>query len=176
MNLLFYFQVALLYLPFVIIPALIGSWIIVFLVRILAQPWVRRTLLLLAAGAIVLLLVCLKPVADMDVVGRYDFLTFDEILRHTQVSVNPYLPSTWLTKSMLAWGEGLARQGTFYFPPAPEQCLDGAAHRLRSGGTLFLWELGDHALLPGGALSAARQNRSAPAPGGVPSLSSERST
>src|SRR6266545_2046338 len=35
---LFYVQVALLYVPFVILPALLGSWMILFLVRILSQP------------------------------------------------------------------------------------------------------------------------------------------
>jgi hypothetical protein len=39
---IFYLQVALVYLPFVVIPALFGSWIILFLVRILARPGVKR--------------------------------------------------------------------------------------------------------------------------------------
>ena len=34
---IFYLQIALVFLPFVVIPALAGSWIIVFLVRILAR-------------------------------------------------------------------------------------------------------------------------------------------
>ena len=40
----FYAQIALVYLPFVVIPALLGSWVIVFLVRVLARQlrqWFR---------------------------------------------------------------------------------------------------------------------------------------
>ncbi len=113
-NLFFYLHVALLYLPFVIIPALLGSWIIVFLVRILAKRWVLRSMVGIAAGIMVYLIFGLKPVAEASL-GQNDLLTFDKILSHTQLSVNPYLPSTWLAKSMLAWGDGLTRQGMFFF-------------------------------------------------------------
>ena len=46
--LIFYLQIALVYLPFVIIPALFGSWLILFLVRVLARPGVQNALLSLA--------------------------------------------------------------------------------------------------------------------------------
>src|SRR4051812_41212690 len=41
----FYFEIPALYLPFVIIPALLGSWAIVFSVRFLARRWAKRLLL-----------------------------------------------------------------------------------------------------------------------------------
>ncbi|HEY2341885.1 MAG TPA: hypothetical protein VGH90_02595, partial [Chthoniobacteraceae bacterium] len=34
---------------------------------------------------------------------------------HTRVSLNPFLPSAWLAKSVLGWSEGLPRQGWFFF-------------------------------------------------------------
>ena len=51
----FYFRVALLYGPFVVLPALCGSWIILLLVRILAKPVVKRAALLIGTAVVALL-------------------------------------------------------------------------------------------------------------------------
>src|ERR1700677_1027882 len=59
---LFYVETALAYIPFIIMPALAGSWIILFLVRILANPWVKRGLFILGALALVALIWKVKPV------------------------------------------------------------------------------------------------------------------
>jgi ABC-2 type transport system permease protein len=111
----FYLQIALVYLPFVVIPAVCGSSAIVLLVRVISQPWVKRVAL---AGAVMLffaLILGIKPVNEAEAVSPNDVLTFDQLLKHTRVSVNPYLPSAWLAQSILAWSDGLARQGTFFF-------------------------------------------------------------
>ncbi len=114
-NLMFYLQVALVYVPFVIIPALLGSWCMVFLVRILARPIVRRSLIALCVGGVLFIIFGIKPVTDADLSPTHEILTFDQILRHTRVSVSPFLPSAWLARSILAWSDGLARQGAFFF-------------------------------------------------------------
>ena len=111
----FYGQIAAAYLPFVVLPALAGSWIIVFLVRVLAHRWVKKGALLLAAGIVLLLIFGVKPVTDADAVAVQDVLSFDQLLRHTRLSVNPYLPSAWLAQSVLSWSEGMGRQGAFFF-------------------------------------------------------------
>lgn len=111
----FYFQIALVYLPFVVLPALAGSWIIVFLVRILARSGVKKFGLLLALAVMLLLVFGIKPVSDAEAMGAQDVLSFDQLLRHTRLSVNPFLPSAWLAQSVLAWSEGLTRQGMFFF-------------------------------------------------------------
>jgi ABC-2 type transport system permease protein len=111
----FYLQIAAAYLPFVILPALAGSWIIVFLVRILAKRSVKRAVLFLAVAAILLLAFGIKPVTDADAVSQQETLSFDQLLRHTRLSVNPFLPSSWLAQSVLSWSEGLTRQGAFFF-------------------------------------------------------------
>lgn len=111
----FYFRVALLYGPFVVLPALCGSWIILLLVRILAKPVVKRAALLIAAGTVALLVFGLKPISDADAVAQQDVISFDQLLRHTRLSVNPFLPSAWLAKSVIAWSDDLDQQGTFYF-------------------------------------------------------------
>ncbi len=112
---LFYFQIALAYLPFVVLPALAGSWIIVFLVRILARRLVQRIGLGLGLILLVLLIFAIKPITDADALGGPEVLSFDQLLRHTRLSVHPLLPSAWLAQSVLAWGEGLTRQGMFSF-------------------------------------------------------------
>ena len=111
----FYLQIAAAYLPFVILPALAGSWVMVFLVRILARRNVKRAVIILAAAAILLLIFGLKPVTDADAASQQETLSFDQLLRHTRLSVSPFLPSAWLAKSVLSWSEGLTRQGTFFF-------------------------------------------------------------
>jgi ABC-2 type transport system permease protein len=112
---IFFAQVALVFVPFVVIPAVIGSTIIVFLVRLLGKRDVKNAVLLLAFGVMALLIAGVKPVTDADAIASQDVLSFDQLLRHTRLSVNPYLPSAWLTQTILAWSDGLMRQGAFYF-------------------------------------------------------------
>jgi ABC-2 type transport system permease protein len=111
----FYLQVAAVFLPFVMIPALLGSWMIVFLVRLLGKQDVKSYGLLLALGIFLLLVTMIKPVSDADALATQDVLSFDQLLRHTRLSVNPFLPSAWLAQTILAWSEGLTRQGVFSF-------------------------------------------------------------
>ncbi len=112
---IFYAQIALVYLPFVVLPALAGSWIIVFLVRILARTGVKRIALLGALAVLLLIVFGIRPATDADAVSAQDVLSFDQLLRHTRLSVNPFLPSAWLAQSVLALSEGLTRQGVFFF-------------------------------------------------------------
>jgi ABC-2 type transport system permease protein len=112
---LFYLQVAALYVPFVVLPALLGSWLVLFLVRALSQTVVKRALLIGGGLAISLALFAMKPVTDIQATNPTDVLTFDQLLHHTRLSLNPMLPSAWLAKSMLGWAEGLNVQGLFYF-------------------------------------------------------------
>jgi ABC-2 type transport system permease protein len=112
---IFFLQVAVAFIPFVILPALIGSWVVVFLVRILGRHDVKNYVLLAALAVLALLLVAVKPVTDAEAVSQQDVLSFSQLLRHTRLSVNPFLPSAWLAQTILAWSEGLTRQGLFFF-------------------------------------------------------------
>jgi ABC-2 type transport system permease protein len=112
---LFYIQVAALYVPFVILPALVGSWLVLFLVRALSQTYVKRALILGGSAALFLALFAIKPVTDVQAADASDVITFDQLLQHTRLSLHPMLPSAWLAKSMLGWAEGLHLQGVFYF-------------------------------------------------------------
>ena len=133
----FYAQIAAAYLPFVVLPALAGSWIIVLLVRILARRWVKKTVLLLAAGLVLLMIFGIKPVTDADAVAQQDVLSFDQLLRHTRISLNPFLPSAWLAQSMLSWSEGMGRQGAFFFLLLLSNALMGLLVGFEWVGRLF---------------------------------------
>jgi ABC-2 type transport system permease protein len=111
----FYVQVALLYLPFVMLPALIGSWLVLLLARVLTEPVAKRILLLGAGASLILLILVVHPISEIDEVGTHEALTFNQLLRHTNLSLSPMLPSAWLANSVLGWAEGLATQGAFYF-------------------------------------------------------------
>ncbi len=133
----FYAQIAAAYLPFVVLPALAGSWIIVLLVRILARRWVKNAVLLLSAGLVLLLLFGIKPVTDADAVAQQDVLSFDQLLRHTRISLNPFLPSAWLAQSVLSWSEGMGRQGAFFFLLLLSHALMGLFVGFEFVGRLF---------------------------------------
>jgi ABC-2 type transport system permease protein len=133
----FYLQIALIYVPFIIIPALFGSWLILLLVRILARRWVKRALLFAAAAIVLSLLIGIKPTSDSDAVREHDILSFDQLLRHTRLSVNSYLPSAWVAKSILSWSEGLSRQGTFFFLILLSNALLGLLIGFDGMGRLF---------------------------------------
>jgi len=111
----FYLQVALLYAPFVVLPALLGSWLVLGLVRVLNQPLLKRVLLIGGAAAVLLALFSIRPVSDTEAANANEVLSFDQLLHHTRLSLSPMLPSAWLAKSMLGWADGLVTQGAFYF-------------------------------------------------------------
>jgi ABC-2 type transport system permease protein len=111
----FYVEIAAIYLPFVVIPALLGSWGILLLVRFLGKRWVKRAVFALALLLLVGMAFGINPATDADASGHSEVAAFDRLLRHTRMSLNPYLPSAWLATSVLAWSEGLARQGFFFF-------------------------------------------------------------
>jgi ABC-2 type transport system permease protein len=112
---IFFLQVAVAFIPFVILPALIGSWVVVFLVRILGRHDIKNYVLLAAVAVLFLLIVAVKPVTDTEAMAQQDVLSFTQLLRHTRLSVNPFLPSAWLAQTILAWSEGLTKQGAFFF-------------------------------------------------------------
>jgi len=133
----FYAQIAAAYLPFVVLPALAGSWSIMLLVRILARRWVKRTVLLLAVALVLLLVFGIKPVTAADAAAQQDVLSFDQLLRHTRVSLNPFLPSAWLAQAVLSWSEGIGRQGAFFFLLLLSHALMGLLVGFEWVGRLF---------------------------------------
>ncbi len=111
----FYAEVAAAFLPFVIIPAAVGSWAILLLVRLFSVRWAKWLFFAAGIGALVWIATAVKPVSNAQVAQATQAFTVDAMLRQTRFSLNPYLPSAWMAQSVLAWGEGLLRKGSFFF-------------------------------------------------------------
>jgi ABC-2 type transport system permease protein len=122
----FYVFVVLAYLPFVVIPAVLGSWGIVSLVRVLARPWVKRAMLIAGVAGVAWLAFAVKPVMSPDLLERGELLSFDDLLKHSRITLQPFLPSAWLAQVVLAWSEGLGWRGWFFFGVLLANALMGA--------------------------------------------------
>ena len=112
---LFYVQVALTYLPFVAIPAVLGSAIVLLLVAILSKPWAKKAALAVAVLTVVSAVVFVRPANANDVNTPSEIRLFNQLLRHTHFSLNPFLPSAWMAHTILSWSRGLTREGYFFF-------------------------------------------------------------
>ena len=112
----FYVQVALGYIPFVIIPAVAGSWVILLLVRVLSRPWVKKAIIALAVIAMTAIIMGIKPVTEDEAAAVQEALLFPKLMKGTRLATNTFLPSSWLAEAVRAWSvEGLWKQGAFYF-------------------------------------------------------------
>jgi ABC-2 type transport system permease protein len=112
---LFYVEVLLALLPFVIIPAQIGSWGILVVVGFFWVCGGGGVAGAAAAVTILWLIIAVKPVTEAQAAQQVEVISFENLLRHTHASLSPALPSAWMTQMVLAWGEGLFKKGAFFF-------------------------------------------------------------
>ena len=117
-----------------------------------------------------------NPVTDVDAARAIEVvLSFNQLLHHTRLSVNPFLPSAWLAQTVLAWSDGLTRQGLFSFLLLLSYALMGLLIGFEVRPLLLLRQLDHRAEFARRAFS-----RSRPLPGGSvsanPSCSSASST
>jgi ABC-2 type transport system permease protein len=113
---IFYVQVALGYVPFVIIPAVAGSWLILLIVRMLSTRWAKPLLLTLAGLMLAYIFLGTKPVTETEVAGAGEVLMFPKLMQGSRAATNPFLPSSWLAMAIRNWSiEGLGANGLFYF-------------------------------------------------------------
>jgi ABC-2 type transport system permease protein len=134
----FYILVALGYIPFVIIPAVVGSWIILLLVRVLSRAWVKNTIIALAGIAMVAIIMGIKPVTEEEAAGVQEALMFPKLMKGTRLATNMFLPSSWLAEAVRAWSvEGLWQHGTFYFLLLTSWALMGLFIAFDGAGRLY---------------------------------------
>lgn len=134
----FYIQVALCYVPFVVIPAVVGSWLILMLVRILARPWVKRALIIGTVGVLIAIFVVIKPVTEQEAASMQEAVVFPKLMRGTRPLTNPFLPSSWIAEAVKKWGvEGQWPQGTFYFLLLLSNALFGLLLAFHWGGRFY---------------------------------------
>lgn len=133
----FYAEVLAAYAPFIVLPALAGSWGVLFFVRTVSRRWVKRSLVLLAVAGVAAAAFSVKPVGVAEAAKAQEVLSFDALLRHTRVSLHPLLPSAWLARSVLAWSDGLPRQGLFFFLVLLSNALMGMLLGFEVAGRFF---------------------------------------
>ncbi len=110
----FYLKVILVYIPFVALPAVAGSWLILLVVRGLARSWLKPALLALFAAGLVILAVGVKPTSEQEAVSSEEAVSFERLLQHTRLSLHPALPSAWAARAIVAWSQGLESEGGFF--------------------------------------------------------------
>lgn len=113
----FYLKTALALAPFLVIASALGAIVLVTAVR-----WLSRRQVAIAA-ALVLIFVLGSAAAtalqDRDLVERPGLsagITFQRVLRHTQLTVNPFVPSAWLAGSIVDWSRPFAAGGSLLQP------------------------------------------------------------
>ena len=112
---LFYLEIALAYLPFVAIPAVLGSVLVLALVAVLSKPWAKRAFLLGGVLGLAALVIFVHPAEAKDMNNSSEIRLFNQLLGHTRFSLNPFLPSAWMARAVLALSGGLQREGGWYF-------------------------------------------------------------
>ena len=111
----FYLKVFLLFIPFTLIPAALGSMTILVVTRYLHRRVFKWALFGLAAVGIAAGVTFLKPMTAESLETQQVVATLNELLHNSNVTVQPMLPSYWVASSMIAWGEGWSGRGMFYF-------------------------------------------------------------
>ncbi len=133
----FYVMVAAGYVPFVVIPAVIGSWLILLLVRVLSRSWVKKALLLAALAIFAGIILSVKPVTEQDVATTQEALLFPKLMRGTRAATFFALPSTWLAEAVRAWTLGLWPRGMFFFLMLTSYALFGLVLAFDVAGRLY---------------------------------------
>ena len=112
----FHVQVTLGYIPFVIIPAVVGSWLILAVVRVLSTRWAKPVLIALAGLMLAYLFLGKKPVTETDVTNAGELMMFPKLMEGSRAATNHFLPSSWLAMAVRNWStEGMGADGRFYF-------------------------------------------------------------
>lgn len=136
-GLLFYVQVFLLFLPFTMIPAAIGSMVILAVTRYLHRRVFKWVLFGLGAMALVACVVFVRPINAADLQEAQMIGALDQILRNSRFTRFPLLPSSWVAQSMIAWGDGWTWKGTFFFLVVLSNALMAGVICVAASGRIF---------------------------------------
>ena len=102
----FYLKVFLLFIPFTVIPAALGSIVILMVARYLHRRLFKWVLFGVGAVGLACAVFFLKPMQAEDMEPAQMRAALQKLLHNTRVTERPMLPSYWLASSMIAWGEG----------------------------------------------------------------------
>jgi ABC-2 type transport system permease protein len=111
----FYLKAALLFVPFTVIAAAVGALVILVVTRYLRRRMFKWALFGVGAALIMAAILLLKPIRVEQVQPAQMIAVMHQLLRNSQIAKQPLLPSYWVASGMIAWGEGWAGKGTFFF-------------------------------------------------------------
>jgi ABC-2 type transport system permease protein len=100
---------------FIVLPGVAGSWLALNLARYLDRRAFQITALIVAIGLIVLAAFWWKtqPATD-DMLETRVLAVLDQLLQKTQFAQFPFLPSYWLSSSVLQWADGVLNLAGFF--------------------------------------------------------------
>jgi ABC-2 type transport system permease protein len=111
----FYGVTVLLIAVFIILPGIIGSWLAIQIARYLDRRSFQRMVVALACVVIALAAWWWRtPLAPDDVVDTRVLTMLDQVLAKTRIAEFPFLPSYWLSASVLQWADGAITSAVFF--------------------------------------------------------------
>jgi ABC-2 type transport system permease protein len=101
----FYLRIALLFIPFIIIPGAVGGLIVLFVTRYLHRRLFKWSLMAIGVVALLGATFFLRPLESADNESVQMMETVNQLLRGSRLALQPLLPSYWVAAGVVAWGE-----------------------------------------------------------------------
>jgi ABC-2 type transport system permease protein len=144
----FYLKAFFVYLPFVTIPAAVAAALLLLIIRF-TNKIVFCTLIILAVGGLTYYAFSVYTQhKELGSEGLNVAVAVNQVLRHTNLSVHPLSPSTWMADVLLLWGRGYTARGYFFGAIIISYSLMGM---------LITWKLISHLFYP--AWNASHRRR-----------------
>ena len=90
---------------FVLIPASISAWAVVLTVRFFNRYWLIVICSLIAIGAFKIFHSLLNPASEFSDFNNGIASTVNQILKHSELSIHPLMPSTWMSNALTGWSK-----------------------------------------------------------------------
>ena len=114
----YYLKSFVAYLPFVILPAALASWMLILAVRFVNRYLVGIAGVVFVFWVLTSVFGFYQQQRDINEEGINLVMTVDQVMQHTRMSVHPLMPSEWMSNILVSWGKGMEsmdRRGYFFF-------------------------------------------------------------
>jgi ABC-2 type transport system permease protein len=133
----YYVKLALLYVPFVVIPGALGALVILIVNRYLHRQMFKWALFAASALMIAWAVMFLKPMDVASLTETQTISVLNRLLHNSRATLQPLLPSYWVASGMIAWGEGGGWRGTLFFLVLLSNAMMGTLVCVTASGRLF---------------------------------------
>ena len=99
---------------FVLIPAVLSAWIVVLTVKFFNRYWLVAITTAILFGIIKILKSFFDPVYELTDFSNGIASTVNQILKHTELSINPIMPSTWMSNALTGWSKPFESNSFLY--------------------------------------------------------------